>query len=1280
MRLLKTMLMLLVSMMWGITAQAQYNPADPPEPGVYFTLTARCVPADGGYSIYGTGTHAFGSNVNMRVSTSTGYRFIGWEDEDGTVVSTTSSFTYTMPAKNVDLIARFEYDPSSPAEPLTPEFKDVSYISFQMNPADGGYVSSGSAGEYEVGTSHSFTAHAHSNYSFVNWTCEGIELGTSSTLQYTVPKGDRGLVANFAYNPSSPAEPSTPSFPKTLTLKTNLEGAGSLSGAGSHRVGESFTVRATTNTYFHFVNWTDEYGDVVSESSQFTYTMPDRHVTLTANYTYNYDPSSPGEPGTPDPGGSIAENMVLWPRMGMYDDTHVQILCETPGATIHYTLDGSTPTAASRVYTEPVFVGSNLLVKAIAFKEGMEDSPVVSYQVTAYKTGIPIFTFENLKLKITNETPGAIIRYTTDFTDPNEESTVYTAPFEPEENCRIKAYASKEGLTDSPINIFVFRKADYTIPAPTFMMNDEGKLVIIPSVSGGDVRYTLDGTDPDTTSTVYSEPLTLDGNFTVRAYTVHPNYYDSPIGEYVTEGFKVASPTFSYSNLALTIEVSTPGASIRYTTDGTMPTDSATLYTEPLRLTENRKVLARGFKDHYEPSDTISYTFVYGSHFVPNPTASYGKHALTLACVDENAEIHYTVNGDSPISSSALYNAPIPMKEDCTVRFIATRSGFYDSGEETFSFVLADWKETQPTITKDFKGRRIYLENPDSTKLLVKIDGSEIICNSIDSIDVVSDMRFFEATSIASNEDRYDSDTVSDELVFHLPPKVDYDGHAVYYGPADEEPNPTVANASIFMDNVYRQGGIGNHSMDVTYMARLTAVMTSNYAFRSDSIAMDIDYYNTGREAAARNGHRISEGFRTWGSNLEDYTYLYINGGTIEKEDLEFLGFLPNLTALHFAPNFTTTEPCDSVFANSPIETLFAYSIPQGMLKGIKRLTTVMWGITNEKMPEGRLTEAGNPNILLWVFDESMAPTDAINVVTHPYIGGNTPTDPEGIGVRGYAKQITLQPGYPFGVHMPIYVENISLIKDFTLPTVIKECAGWETLTLPFDATSIRHEMAGDIVPFSLWQGPEDNVIPFWLYNATEDGWIASSSLKAGTPYIISMPNNEEYVYYYNIPGVVTFATENVTLYPEKLTPKADMWIDGIEFVGTFMPVEETGIRSLNVNLTANRDWLGSAFVEEDTTLPFGAYLRGENLPKQIPVFGDWSGVQTPASDASGIVVETPAPGAIRVSSSQDCKVAIVTPDGVTIRILNLNTGESATVEGLTRGLYICEGVKVMVK
>ena len=58
--------------------------------------------------------------------------------------------------------------------------------------------------------------------------------------------------------------------------------------------------------------------------------------------------------------------------------TEVTISCATEGAKIYYTTDGSEPTAESTEYTEAISVTKAVTLKAIAVKDGMNDSVVAS--------------------------------------------------------------------------------------------------------------------------------------------------------------------------------------------------------------------------------------------------------------------------------------------------------------------------------------------------------------------------------------------------------------------------------------------------------------------------------------------------------------------------------------------------------------------------------------------------------------------------------------------------------------------------------------------------------------------------------------------------------------------------------------------------------------------------------------------------------------------------------------------------------------------------------------
>ena len=76
---------------------------------------------------------------------------------------------------------------------------------------------------------------------------------------------------------------------------------------------------------------------------------------------------------TPTP---VAPNAPTFSPEGgtYYAATTVTLACNTPGATIHYTLNGTNPTASSSTYTEPIEITQTTTIKAIAAKDGLTSS------------------------------------------------------------------------------------------------------------------------------------------------------------------------------------------------------------------------------------------------------------------------------------------------------------------------------------------------------------------------------------------------------------------------------------------------------------------------------------------------------------------------------------------------------------------------------------------------------------------------------------------------------------------------------------------------------------------------------------------------------------------------------------------------------------------------------------------------------------------------------------------------------------------------------------------
>ena len=67
-------------------------------------------------------------------------------------------------------------------------------------------------------------------------------------------------------------------------------------------------------------------------------------------------------------------------------ETSITITCNTEGAKIYYTTDGSNPTSSSTEYTGAISVTAAVTLKAIAVKDGMNDSTVasVSYTISSF--------------------------------------------------------------------------------------------------------------------------------------------------------------------------------------------------------------------------------------------------------------------------------------------------------------------------------------------------------------------------------------------------------------------------------------------------------------------------------------------------------------------------------------------------------------------------------------------------------------------------------------------------------------------------------------------------------------------------------------------------------------------------------------------------------------------------------------------------------------------------------------------------------------------------------
>jgi alpha-tubulin suppressor-like RCC1 family protein len=400
---------------------------------------------------------------------------------------------------------------------------------------------------------------------------------------------------------------------------------------------------------------------------------------------------------------------VFNPGAGTYSAVlDVTITTTTSGAAIRYTTDGSTPTATSgTVYAAPVHIADTMTLKAVAYRSGLTASTVVTAPYTiAPLVAAPAFspaagTYNDPQdVIISTATTGASIRYTTDGSAPTDTNgTLYTAPVHlAVGSFTLKAVAFRAGWTTSLVT-----SGDYAIgpqvTAPTFdpvpgTYLDAQDITLSTSTAGASIRYTTDGSAPtDTIGTLYTGPVHLADSFTLRAAAFRAGWRTSAVtsGAY-TIGLHAAAPTFApgpgtyTSEQNVAIATATPGASIRYTTDGSTPTETVgTLYAAPVHLSGSATLKAVAYRTGWTTSAVTSGDYAIGLTVVaPAFSVAPGLYAsakdVAVTTMTTGATIRYTTDGSTPTATvGTLYTGPVRVARSLTLKAVAYRAGWTTS-------------------------------------------------------------------------------------------------------------------------------------------------------------------------------------------------------------------------------------------------------------------------------------------------------------------------------------------------------------------------------------------------------------------------------------------------------------------------------------------------------------------------------------------------------------------------------------------------------------------------
>ena len=259
---------------------------------------------------------------------------------------------------------------------------------------------------------------------------------------------------------------------------------------------------------------------------------------------------------------------------GVYTSAqNVTISTTTEGATIYYTTNGDTPTTSSSVYSSAINVSTTTTIKAIAVKEGNNNSAVASATYTILEhagTQADPYTVADARIAI-DANKGIENVYVTGIvctggSNLSSGSLIYWISDDGTESNKLEAYKGKN-----------LNNTDFTATT---------------DVKVGDVVV------------IYG------------SLTKYNSTYEFTAGNYlVSHKVKPATPTFSpvastYTSAQnVTISCTTEGAAIYYTTDGTTPTSASTLYTAPINVSATTTIKAIAINDGLS-SDVATAEFV----------------------------------------------------------------------------------------------------------------------------------------------------------------------------------------------------------------------------------------------------------------------------------------------------------------------------------------------------------------------------------------------------------------------------------------------------------------------------------------------------------------------------------------------------------------------------------------------------------------------------------------------------------------------------------------------
>ncbi len=411
--------------------------------------------------------------------------------------------------------------------------------------------------------------------------------------------------------------------------------------------------------------------------------------------------------------------------------------------------------------------GTEITIKAISIKDTITSQIIsntytINYaQVTTPELSFASGTYDaDLQIDLTVATEDATIYYTSDGSIPTDSATEYI-PGTPisisghDTETTIRAIALRPGFANSEEATATYIIAYNQVSTPAFSVNggdftSSQTVALTTATEDAEIIYTTDNSDPalSETAIIYADPITIEQTTTLRAIARKNGMLDSSIIEatyninLITN--QVAAPIFTINQTpvasgfyedsqSITIQSSTPGATILYTTTGDIPgnntlTDRDNTYYSPVTVF-NKYLKAIAILNGMQNS-TVQTLYIRQQDFPEIVSVTPDNPSIEIG---ENFNLSVTVADNDGYSDIKTLRTSIRADGHGTTNLTSDVLLLrYDTGN---SFYVVDWNfETNSAVWVRgyFNGSEIietYNSFIDTSQCTISASGTTIVLN-----------------------------------------------------------------------------------------------------------------------------------------------------------------------------------------------------------------------------------------------------------------------------------------------------------------------------------------------------------------------------------------------------------------------------------------------------------------------------------------------------------------------------------------------------------------------